>query len=428
MSRLFRLRSLPIDRSRPPAAVGGVSRVVRPERSAMASCAVLLVAVAGFTLAPTPVLAQSSSGCQLCHGEVELLRQHVSTLAEAERLAITDEVVGRSAHADESCASCHGGYDRWPHPADGTTESCVSCHEEQNELFDGGVHAHPRADALDPATCADCHGTHDIRTAAELTETPGIRDMNATCVSCHETQALRVSDPHADSVSCASCHAPHATRGVDEAGSGVAPLLQAETCGACHEDAAAAFPADGHGAALAASGLRTIPALDSVGYEAPPTCTSCHGGHDMLAVEDTAAIVLHVEGCAACHADEADRYFGTYHGKATALGSKVVASCDDCHGAHGIYASTEPDSWVHESRLVETCGECHESARPAFVSYDSHPNPLDPDRNKPLFWSFVLMNTLLFSVLVVFGLHTLMWWVRILIDGRKPPAEEGSHG
>jgi hypothetical protein len=408
--------------------IRSADRVVRSAHSATTTCAALVTLAAVFALSPPPLHAQSNSGCQLCHGEVELLRQHVRTLAEAERLAVTDEMVGRSTHADESCASCHGGYDRWPHPDDRTTESCISCHEEQNELFEVGVHAHPNAAALEPATCAACHGTHDIRTASELGETPGIRSMNATCVSCHESQVLLTTDPHADSVSCAACHAPHATRGVDEAGAGVAPLVQAETCGACHEDAAAAFPSDAHGAALAASGLRTIPALDSVGYEAPPTCTSCHGGHGMLAVDDTAAIVLHVEECAACHADEADRYFGTYHGKATALGSTVVAACDDCHGAHGIYASAEPESWVHESRLIETCGSCHEQARPAFVSYDSHPDPLDPDRNKPLFFSFVMMNTLLFGVLIVFGLHTLLWWVRILLDRRRAAAEGGTHG
>jgi nitrate/TMAO reductase-like tetraheme cytochrome c subunit len=427
MSRPFEPRSLSVDVRRHPTRSGGLDRVVHPTRWA-AAFALAAVAVLVIALLPTSLQAQSDSGCQLCHGEVELLRQHVPTLAEAERLAVTDDVIARSAHAEESCASCHTGYSRWPHSIDGTTESCISCHEEQNELFEASVHAHPGAEALEPARCADCHGTHDIRTVAELGETPGIRTMNSTCVSCHETQVLITTDPHADSVSCASCHLPHATRGVDEARSGVAPLVQAETCGACHEDAAAAFPSDGHGAALAESGLQTIPALDSVGYEAPPTCTTCHGGHGMLAVDDPAATVLHVDGCAACHADEGDRYFGTYHGKATALGSKVVASCDDCHGAHGIYASSEPESWVHESQLIETCGSCHEHARPAFITYDSHPNPLDADRNKPLFFSFVMMNTLLLGVLVVFGLHTLLWWVRILLDGRKAAADGGSHG
>lgn len=425
MSRPSRLRSLVSACCRLAAALSG-RRCVVPAHLAAIALAHLLVLPA---LAPSALEAmQSSEGCSLCHGEVELLRQHVPTLAEAERFTVTDDVIAGSAHVDESCGSCHTGYQRWPHPADGQTETCMSCHEEQAELFDLGVHAHTLSQSVEPATCADCHGTHDIRTVEELRGDEGIRTMNATCVSCHETQSLAISDPHADSVSCAGCHSAHDTRGVGQATSAIAPMSQAATCGECHEEAAEAFPTDAHGADLATSGLRTIPALDSVGYDAAPTCTTCHGGHDMLAVDDTAAIVLHVDGCAACHADEADRYFGTYHGKATALGSKVVASCDDCHGAHGIFASSSTDSWLHEDRVIETCATCHEQARAAFVSYDSHPDPMDPDRNQPLFLAFIMMNTLLFGVLIVFGLHTFLWWVRILIDQRRPPVEEGGHG
>ncbi len=406
----------------------------------------LLAASRGLTLAATVVLAGATAlaapsalaaqapadhdpdGCSLCHGEVELLRQHVPTLADAERFTVTEEVIAASAHVDESCSSCHSGYTRWPHPDDGQTESCVSCHEEQAELFDLGIHAHPLSTSMEPAACVDCHGTHAVRTLEQLRDTAGIHAMNANCVSCHETQSLALHDPHADSVSCAGCHSPHDTRGVGQATSAIAPMSQAATCGVCHEEAAEAFPLDAHGAALSTSGLRTIPALDSVGYDAAPTCTTCHGGHDMLAVEAPDAIVLHVDGCANCHMVEAERYFGTYHGKATALGSHVVASCDDCHGAHGIYASTSPESWLHEERVIETCATCHEQARPAFVSYDSHPDPMDPDRNGPLFMAFIGMNTLLFGVLIVFGLHTFLWWVRILIDQRRPKADGGHHG
>ncbi len=402
----------------------------------MSTSPVRVVSIAVVTVlfaacAPAPIGAQQTdSGCDLCHGEVELLRQHVTTLADARRLSVVAADIQASAHAGESCASCHTGYARWPHPVTGTTtESCVSCHEEAGAAWEGGNHAHPTLEGLEPADCADCHTTHDVLSVERLQEADGIRTMNAQCVACHETETLPVADPHADTVSCAGCHAPHETFGADDARASVAPLAQIETCGACHEDAAAAYPVDAHGAALAKSNPGSLAALTLLGVDGPATCTSCHGTHGMVAVADSASTVLHVDTCASCHRDEADRYFGTYHGKATALGSTVVASCDDCHGAHGIYAASEPASWVHEGSLIETCGECHAYVRPAFVAYDSHPNPMDPSRNKPLFLAFVLMNTLLFGVLIVFGLHTLLWWVRILIDRRKgPPTTEGAHG
>jgi hypothetical protein len=403
----------------------GGSTSVLTGRTTPLLCGALALAV---LVGPRPAKAQDDAGCDRCHGEVELLRQHVPSLADAQSLTVTAATITASAHAEETCSSCHTGYDRWPHPEAGTTATCLSCHEEQGDLWQTGLHADPRLDELEPADCTSCHGTHEILTLETLRETEGIRVMNAACVSCHETQALAVTDPHADSVSCGACHGPHATLGIDDAEAGVAPLLQTATCGDCHEDAAAAFPSDGHGAALTEANIQTLAALDLRGIEGPPTCTSCHGGHGMVAIDDTASVVLHVDACASCHADEADRYFGTYHGKATALGSEVVASCDDCHGAHGVFVSTEPASWVHDTRLVETCGTCHEQARPAFVAYDSHPDPLDPERNKPLFFSFVFMNTLLIGVLIVFGLHTALWWVRILIDHRRTQPEGGTHG
>jgi hypothetical protein len=228
-------------------------------------------------------------------------------------------------------------------------------------------------------------------------------------------------------VGCWTCHGSHALRDVDDPDALVSPTAQPATCGVCHEEPARTYPTDVHGSALAEQRPGGLSTLAILGSDAPPVCTSCHGGHDVLAVEAPEAVTLSVDRCGGCHTDHADRFFGTYHGKATALGSEIVATCDDCHSAHEVFAASEPGSWVHPERVVETCSQCHEHARPAFASYDSHPDPLDRSRNPPLFFSFVFMNTLLFSVLVVFGLHTLLWWVRILIERRREAAEGGSH-
>ncbi|MCA9573357.1 MAG: cytochrome c3 family protein, partial [Myxococcales bacterium] len=199
---------------------------LRPIRVA----ALPILATLGLAAAPSLAGAQADAGCDLCHGEVELLRQHVPSLAEAQRLTVSSGTILASAHADQSCGDCHTGYGRWPHPDNGTTETCVSCHEEQSALWESGLHAHPRLDELEPADCVACHGLHEILTLDDLREDDGIRAMNAGCVACHETQALGPDDPHADTVSCASCHAPHATLDVDDEAAGVAPRVQPETC------------------------------------------------------------------------------------------------------------------------------------------------------------------------------------------------------
>lgn len=394
------------DRSRPAPVVPGLSAVLGA-----------LLLLAGPAHAQTP--PGGERGCGLCHAELELLRQHVPTLAEARELFTSREILDASAHRGMACADCHSGFGRFPHVAPARTESCASCHPEVEETWLGSVHAEPDREGLGTAECAECHGVHDVRTAEDLRSPEGARSSNERCVGCHGTAVLPPSDPHADSISCASCHDPHGTRDVDEATAAVAPHRQVETCGACHEEPAAAFADDVHGRALAAldSMGRAELALDVT--DPPPACTACHGGHGMPAPTRPGFEREMVERCAVCHEDHAERYYGTYHGKATALGSEVAATCDHCHASHGVFPASDPRSTVAPETLVETCGACHEHARPAFVEYDSHPDPLDRERNAPLFYSFVFMNSLLVGVLGIFGLHTALWWVRLVIDRRK---------
>ena len=376
----------------------------------------LLLALAG-----SPAGAQiADRDCTACHAELELLRQQAPDMAAARRLIVTHEELALSAHADQSCADCHTGFSRWPHLPTASTSSCASCHEPQDGDWHLGVHAELDEDGRPAADCADCHTVHAVADSLSVHEDAATRlAFDARCIACHETAVLPTWDVHRDTVACSSCHAAHETRISDAASAHVAPVRQRETCGACHEEAADASSWDAHGRALASAPPRGLAESKLRGTDAPPACTSCHGAHGIRFLEDPDTPMELVDRCSTCHVDESDRFYGTYHGKATALGSHVVATCADCHGSHDVFPSDSTASLVHESRLVETCGACHENANASFVGYDSHPDPLDMDRNPPLFFSFVFMNGLLFSVLIVFGLHTLLWWVRILIDHRR---------
>ncbi|HSG49806.1 MAG TPA: cytochrome c3 family protein [Longimicrobiales bacterium] len=389
---------------------------------------VLLLAISSLALsAPATAQAEGGSGCDRCHGELEFLRQHAPDLDGALRMQVTGADILASAHRENSCTDCHNGFTRWPHPETSATETCASCHREAEEAWRASVHGRPDELGADPVECASCHSIHAVAEAEAVREGPAMLAMNVRCVDCHETSGLPAWDPHADTVGCASCHAHHATLDVDDPGAAVAPLTQRETCGACHGDQMAASSMDVHGRSLAERAPMSLATLELLAPDGPATCSSCHGSHGMRAVTDPLAHVELQDRCSACHADHAERYYGTYHGKATALGSEIVATCADCHSAHEIYPADEPASWVHGERLVQTCGECHQASRAAFVLYDSHPDPMDPTRNAPLFFSFVFMNTLLIGVLIVFGLHTLLWWVRILIDQRRGGGE-AHHG
>jgi predicted CXXCH cytochrome family protein len=401
----------------------------------------VLAAVLGSLLmvlvAPGEALGQAAprtvTNCVACHGEMELIRQHVESPARARELIVTLDMMRSTGHGDMQCAECHSGYSTFPHvDARTQTSSCASCHEPADEEWAAGQHAVLDAAGETSATCTACHGAHGVATAEQLAEPPARREMNARCVACHQTEILPASDPHSGEVGCWACHAPHLVHPVDDPEALVAPARQASTCGACHDEAFANWDTDAHGdqvrTALASPGaVHLLPLTREV-----PTCSGCHGGHGMIASDVEGFPEFITARCSDCHEHHASTFFGTYHGKATALGSRVSASCADCHGSHLVFAQDDPRSMVHEANLVETCGACHPNARPAFVKYDSHPELLNWRRNPVLTGSFVFMNALLVFVLFVFGMHTLLWWVRLIIDKRRGivhgPGAHGGHG
>ncbi|MFW6330996.1 MAG: cytochrome c3 family protein [Gemmatimonadota bacterium] len=375
--------------------------------------------LAALVVGAAPLAGQNAIDCERCHGEAELLRQHVESLDAARTLLVPERMIEGSAHAGMSCADCHSGFRRFPHPAAATTESCASCHEEAYADWQSGLHS-GTADT-EAVGCVECHSVHAVLPADSLREGAAVRAMSETCTGCHETQRLPADAHHQDHAGCYACHNPHGVLAPDDPESWMAPLNQPEVCGACHDSVATVYAGGAHARALRSG---TWEATDA----APPTCTSCHGAHPVAGSGDVPFEEAAVERCEACHEWAAETYRGTYHGKAAELGSNVAATCAECHGAHGMEPASAPTSRVAEANLVATCGECHEHARPAFVQYDSHPDPMDRERNPVLFYSFWFMNSLLLGTLTVFGLHTLLWWIRIMIDRRKGVTHHGGGG
>jgi cytochrome b subunit of formate dehydrogenase len=115
--------------------------------------------------------------------------------------------------------------------------------------------------------------------------------------------------------------------------------------------------------------------------------------------------------CGSCHEKLSSTYQETYHGKAYLLGDLNAARCSDCHGAHNILTVDNPNSMVGYKNIVNTCKQCHQNATLEFTGYLTHATHND---NPVLFWSFWGMTTLLLSVFLVFGLHTLLWLPRAL--------------
>lgn len=357
--------------------------------------------------------AGGQASCDLCHGELELLRQRTGSLQEARQLLAPEEALRGSAHGEMQCGECHLGFERFPHEGGGRTRPCASCHADADTAWSGAAHAGSGPPST--ARCVDCHGVHDVRTGEEVAREPG--RMNRGCVSCHATAALAEGEPHAGEAACFACHRPHRTRRVDDPGSAIARARQAETCGTCHDTVSASWREDVHGSALRAdtAGGRTGRLASE--EPGPPTCTTCHGAHPTHALSEGAAPAgAEVPRCADCHEEYRDTFGDSYHGQATELGSGKAASCADCHTAHSVLPASDPNSSVAESRLVETCGSCHSEARASFVEFEPHADPHDREKNPVLYWTYAFMTFLLWGVLGVFGLHTLLWLVRAAVE------------
>jgi predicted CXXCH cytochrome family protein len=111
---------------------------------------------------------------------------------------------------------------------------------------------------------------------------------------------------------------------------------------------------------------------DDVHATAGLTCTACHrtaGAAGSEAPPRTAIAPL----CATCHSDAAYmrrfdpqvrvdqflQYQTSTHGRRMAAGDGRVATCTDCHGAHGVRRVSDARSPVAPLNVTTTCARCH---------------------------------------------------------------------
>lgn len=243
-------------------------------------------------------------------------------------------------------------------------------------------HAAHVDDAKDVA--ADQHGEKKKRPE---------RDAN-TCLSCHltlsESKLRVVAEQYARSahrderIGCAACHKGNPldpTVQAHEKGTGfvVRPTHQqiATLCGSCHEDPTfvrrfnARLPVD----QARLFELSRHGKIAGAGDAHAPTCSTCHGTHDIQPVATPTAPVnrRHVVSlCEKCHGDaeymkpyglaanQPDKWRKSVHGLAFAQGSETAPACTGCHSPH---AGTLPGT----ATVSALCDRCHQDERELFL-------------------------------------------------------------
>jgi formate-dependent nitrite reductase cytochrome c552 subunit len=119
---------------------------------------------------------------------------------------------------------------------------------------------------------------------------------------------------------------------------------------------------------------------DDVHARAGLNCQSCHGpvqhAGGAAVVYAPVARTRIAAMCATCHADAAymrkfapqvrvdqyAQYQTSVHGQRMAAGEDRVATCSDCHHAHGILPVADARSPVAPTNVEKTCARCHADA------------------------------------------------------------------
>ena len=284
------------------------------------------------------VLAQTDDKCFNCHSELE------------------DEPSGKyktDVHfaIGISCAACHGG--------DASSEDMEIAMSEEK----GFIGIPNRTNRYE--VCVNCHSNEKRMTnfgSALVTD-----QFEHLKNSIHFKPSFNQQGPIAD---CVTCHSIHDIKKIRDPLSSVHPTKIISLCGGCHSSAEfmrqynPALPVDQ--VSKYRTSLHGI--LNAKGDSNVAECSSCHGSHEIFAVNDSRSLVYATNipsVCSQCHSDKKlmseykiptdqyDKFTTSVHGIALLeKGDLSSPSCNDCHGNHGaIPPGVESISKV--------CGSCH---------------------------------------------------------------------
>jgi predicted CXXCH cytochrome family protein len=269
-----------------------------------------------------------SKACAACHSSLEKMKSFGSSLPTNQW-----EFLQTSVHAKLSlkgkehivqCVTCHNahGIVSVKNPSSpvyplNVVKTCTRCHADialmrsynpslpvdQLEKYRTSVHGmrNAKGDAK-TAACANCHGSHDIRTAKDVRSKVYASNLPGTCATCHSN--VNYMKPYN------------------------IPTDQYEK-----------YAKSVHGIAL-------LQRHD----QGAPACNSCHGNHGAMppGVESISKV------CGTCHALNADLFSSSPHKKA--FDDRKLPECETCHSNHEIIAATDKLLGVTPEAV---CSRCH---------------------------------------------------------------------
>lgn len=333
---------------------------------------------------------------------------------------------GATEWDNETCLGCHGDTD-------------LSMELDSGETLNLGVDVDRWNDSVHAfweMKCILCHAEidaipHDPPTFSNSREYAA--QQSAECTVCHRDQALIEDSVHAkareegnpEAAVCSDCHDPHYATDppIDHA-------AIPRTCRTCHAEVYDAYEASVHGESL------------TLGNPDVPTCTDCHGVHDIEGPTRGRFHLFSPQICAECHADEAlmaeydirtdvfETYVADFHGRTITLFQEITPDqqtnapvCVSCHGVHDIRPADDSASAIAQENLLHTCQHCHPSAEIQFPeAWMSHYSPSVEH------WPIVFAVRLFYLVLIPAVIGGMLIYVVLDVRGRRRRRKEAHSG
>ncbi len=375
--------------------------------------------------------------CQACH-EIAAYEKSVHG-----RAIVTS--IGEKAQPAASCKDCHGKHEilspqdpKSPTSRTHLASTCGKCHESEDQHFMLSAHGAALEKGIKGApTCIDCHGEHNVEEISSKDSKVYKTREAKVCLSCHldnpevrrrmgptagfiasyesSVHGVALASGNTKAATCSNCHGAHDMKKASDVTSRVNRWNIVQDCSQCHSDIAKTFNESIHGKAL------------QDGNNDAPTCTTCHGEHQIYAPTDPRSRVsaqnVSAQVCASCHnsvqlserygmpADRFRTFSDSYHGLASRAGSVEVANCASCHGVHNIKPSSDPTSTINKANLAATCGRCHPGANQNFAKGSVHV-AVARNGEAVLYWIRTLYIWLIVSIVGGMLLHNLLDFVR----------------
>ncbi len=331
--------------------------------------------------------------------------------------------------------------------AEWDNETCLECHADpglsmhlpSGEILDLSIDEDRWSDSVHAfweMECVLCHTDitaipHDNPTLGDSREYAA--QHSEGCTVCHRDQAIVEDNVHAqareegnpEAAVCSDCHDPHYATDP--------PIDHADipqTCRTCHAEIYDRYAESVHGEALI------------TGNPDVPTCTDCHGVHDIEGPTHSTFHLFSPQVCTECHADEElmseygikadvfDTYVADFHGRTITLFQEITPDqdtnapvCVSCHGVHDIRPADDSASAVAKENLLVTCQHCHPDADTGFPdAWMSHYTP-SPDE-----WPIVYVVGMFYLILIPVVIGGMLIYIAIDVYGRRRRRREVRHG